>query len=61
MTAPFELDLQFGQASEQAFGIRISTREQHWIEIGFDQPNREWPQSTNILCSGRDAPPLLLA
>jgi hypothetical protein len=61
MPTPFELHLQFGQASEQVFGIRISTGEQHWTEIGFDQPNRERPQSTKILCSGPDAPPLLIA
>ena len=42
MQAPFELDLQFGRPSEQVFGIRIYTDEQHWTEIGFDQPKREF-------------------
>jgi len=42
MQAPFELDLQFGRPSEQLFGIRIYTDEQHWTEIGFDQPKREF-------------------
>ncbi len=40
--APFELDLQFGRPSEQVFGIRLYTDEQHWTEIGFDQPKREF-------------------
>ena len=35
--SPFELDLQFGQPSEQNFGIRLYTDDQHWTEIGFDR------------------------
>jgi sucrose-6-phosphate hydrolase SacC (GH32 family) len=42
MQAPFELNLQFGRPSEQVFGIRIYTDEQHWTEIGFDQPKRKF-------------------
>jgi fructan beta-fructosidase len=39
---PFELDLQFGQPSEQVFGIRLYTDEKHWTEIGFDRAKREF-------------------
>jgi sucrose-6-phosphate hydrolase SacC (GH32 family) len=40
--APFELELQFGNPSEQVFGIRLYTDEQHWTEIGFDRAKREF-------------------
>jgi fructan beta-fructosidase len=40
--APFEVELQFGRPSEPVFGIRIYTDEQHWTEIGFDQPKKEF-------------------
>jgi fructan beta-fructosidase len=39
---PFELDLQFGQPTEQAFGVRIYHDEQHWTEIGFDRLKLEF-------------------
>jgi fructan beta-fructosidase len=39
---PFELDLQFGQPTEQAFGVRIYNDEQHWTEIGFDRLKLEF-------------------
>jgi sucrose-6-phosphate hydrolase SacC (GH32 family) len=42
MQAPFELDLQFGRPSEPVFGIRIYSDEQHWTEIGLNQPKREF-------------------
>ena len=42
MQAPFEPDLQFGRPSEQVFGVRIYSDEQHWTEIGFDQRKREF-------------------
>jgi fructan beta-fructosidase len=42
LEAPFELDLQFRRPSEQVFGIRIYTDEQHWTEIGFDEPKGEF-------------------
>jgi len=34
---PFEVDLHFGRPSEQVFGVRIYTDEQHWTEVGFDR------------------------
>src|SRR5438067_8208037 len=40
--APFELDLQFGQPSQQKFGIRLYTDDQHWTEIGFDRSKGEF-------------------
>jgi fructan beta-fructosidase len=40
--SPFELDLQFVQPSEQNFGIRLYTDDQHWTEIGFDRSKREF-------------------
>lgn len=43
LQAPFELDLQFGPAADgRVFGIRLYTDEQHWTEIGFDQPKRQF-------------------
>jgi fructan beta-fructosidase len=39
---PFELNLQFGHPSEEIFGIRLYTDEQHWTEIGFDRLKREF-------------------
>jgi sucrose-6-phosphate hydrolase SacC (GH32 family) len=42
LEAPFELDLQFRRPSEQVFGIRIYTDEQHWTEIGFDEQKGEF-------------------
>ena len=41
-TAPFELDLRFGHPSEQIFGVRLYTDEQHWTEIGFDRSKGEF-------------------
>jgi len=39
---PFELELQFGNPSEQAFGIRLYTHKDHWTEVGFDRTKREF-------------------
>ena len=39
---PFELDLQFVQPTEQLFGVRVYTDEEHWTEIGFDRLKREF-------------------
>ena len=38
----FELDLRFSSGSEQVFGVRLFTDEQHWTELGFDQPKGEF-------------------
>src|SRR5207244_4339000 len=40
--APFELNLQFGRPSEQVFGVRLYTDEQHWTEVGFDRLKGEF-------------------
>jgi len=40
--APFELDLDFGGAMEQQFGIRLYSDDQHWTEIGFDRVARQF-------------------
>ena len=40
--APYELDLQFGSSSEQTFGVRLYSDEQHWTEIGFDRQRGEF-------------------
>ena len=42
LQTPFELDLQFGGGPKQAFGVRLFTDEQHWTELGFDQPKGEF-------------------
>ena len=40
LAPPFELELDFGNPSEQIFGIRLYTDKDHWTEIGFDRANR---------------------
>lgn len=40
--APYEIDLQFSQESEEVFGLRIYSDEQHWTEIGFDKRRGEF-------------------
>ena len=42
LEAPFELDLNFGNPSEQVFGIRLYTDDKHWTEIGFDRAKQEF-------------------
>jgi len=42
LEAPFELELNFGNSTEQVFGIRLYTDEKHWTEIGFDRTKREF-------------------
>jgi sucrose-6-phosphate hydrolase SacC (GH32 family) len=42
LETPFELDLQFSNSPKQVFGVRLLTDEQHWTEIGFDQPKGEF-------------------
>lgn len=42
LETPFELDLQFSSSPKQVFGVRLLTDEQHWTEIGFDQPKGEF-------------------
>lgn len=39
---PFELELRFGATSEQVFGIRLYTADQHFTEIAFDRARREF-------------------
>lgn len=39
---PFELELQFGNPSDQVFGIRLYTDNDHWTEIGFDPAKRQF-------------------
>jgi fructan beta-fructosidase len=40
--APYELDLQFAASSEQIFGLRLYSDEQHWTEVGFNRQNSEF-------------------
>jgi sucrose-6-phosphate hydrolase SacC (GH32 family) len=40
--APYELDLLFGPSSEQIFGVRLYSDEQHWTEIGFNRQKGEF-------------------
>jgi sucrose-6-phosphate hydrolase SacC (GH32 family) len=40
--APYELELQFGNPSEQIFGVRLYSDEQHWTEIAFDRQKGEF-------------------
>jgi len=40
--APYELDLLFGTSSDQTFGVRLYSDEQHWTEIGFDRKKGEF-------------------
>jgi fructan beta-fructosidase len=40
MAAPYELELEFGHASEAVFGIRIYSDALHWTEVGFDTNRR---------------------
>ncbi len=42
LETPFELDLQFSSSPKQVFGVRLLTDEQHWTEVGFDQPKGEF-------------------
>ena len=39
---PFELDLQFGAASEPFFGVRLYSDDQHWTDIGFNRENHQF-------------------
>ena len=39
---PYELELQFGHADQQVFGVRLYSDEQHWTEIGFDTNKGEF-------------------
>jgi len=34
--------LNFGNPSEQVFGIRLYTDDKHWTEIGFDRAKQEF-------------------
>ncbi len=41
-TIPNELDLHFEKPSEDVFGVRLYSDEQHWTEIGFDRQKGEF-------------------
>jgi fructan beta-fructosidase len=42
LQAPFELDAQFGNPSEQIVGVKLYADDQHWTEIGFDRGKGEF-------------------
>jgi len=42
LTVPYELDLHFDHPSEQLFGIRLYSDDEHWTEIGFDTNKKEF-------------------
>jgi fructan beta-fructosidase len=42
ISAPYEVDLEFGHPSEELFGIRIYSDDHHWTEIGFDTKKKEF-------------------
>ncbi len=40
--SPFELRVRFDRPTEQVFGIRLYTDDQHWTEVGFDRSHHQF-------------------
>ena len=42
LVPPYELDLNFENPTEDVFGVRLHSDEQHYTEIGFDKTNKQF-------------------
>ena len=40
--APYELVVKFEAGSEQVFGLKLYSDDQHWTEMGFDREKKEF-------------------
>jgi len=39
---PYELELNFGHPTQQIFGVRLYSDDEHWTEVGFDTNRKQF-------------------